>query len=366
MPADTLDLLNLVPEPPLRDLTETEIKAFELDGAVLVRGVIPSSWVSHVADAIDHMTSHLTPYGEFLSSSAHRMYTDLFMWQYDDAFRDFVFRSPAARIAAQALRSDRINFLVDQMFKKDIGCKVPTQWHTDDIAWPVRGSKLMNIWFACDEATTENSSLQFVRGSHQLTTRRTQPRHDTRTDERLAKALAELGWKPTVVEPLELDEPVTTPALMRAAFQWVHQRFEQEMIDAPLPAELHGLISIEPNRDALPIISWDVEPGDAIIFHPGILHYSTGNEKGASARRALTTRWLGSDTTYFPSPGNTPLLWDHGLRPGDGFGGPLFPQILPGVIESEVSARFLGPRPGNPEVGYRDLRFRVDLDRHGI
>lgn len=362
MTTGTFEPRDIVAERPLRDLTEEEIQQFERDGVVLVKGVFDEKWVSLVADAIDRMTSTPTPYGRLLSSEAHRMYTDLFMWKYDDAFRDFVFHSPAAHLASQALRSDRVNFMVDQMFKKEVGCKVPTQWHSDDIAWPVRGTRLLNIWLACDEATVENSSMQFIRGTHLLTVQRTAARRDASTDERVAEALAELGWKPSVVPRLTLQEPFEASEVMRAAFQHVHYRFEQEMVDAPLPDGLRGLISIEPNRDRLPVVGWDVEPGDAILFHPGILHFSTGNENGSNPRRALATRWLGNDTTYSPGAGDVPLLWQHGLKPGDPMGGPLFPQVLPHVVAEDVVDRFAGAQPGDPRIGYEDLKFRVDWE----
>ena len=40
-----------------------------------------------------------------------------------------------------------------------------------------------------------------------------------------------------------------------------------------------------------------------------------------------------------------PLLWDHGLEPGDPLGGTLFPQVWPHVIDQEVARRMTGPEP---------------------
>lgn len=352
----------LTAEAPLRDLTEDEIATFERDGVILAKGLFQDSWVAHVGDAIDRMIEHPTPYGELLSRGKG-LYTDLFMWKYSEAFRDFAYYSPAARIAAQAARSSRINFLVDQMFKKDPGCDIPTSWHTDSIAWPVAGEQLVNIWLACDHATTENSAIQFIRGSHRWPTARSARAAGELDDARVAEALGKLGWKPTEPMTLEgLEEPLTVPAVTRAAFRGVHRRVEEEMTHAPLPGGLRGLVEIEPNRDRLPIVGWDVEPGDALIFHLGILHYSTGTSGTGGARRALATRWLGDDVRYAPTTGSLPTFWEHGLRPGDRFGGPLHPQILPEVVPGEGDARFRQVEEADAHIGLADLKVRLALE----
>ena len=43
-----------------------------------------------------------------------------------------------------------------------------------------------------------------------------------------------------------------------------------------------------------------------------------------------------------------PLLWDHGLEPGDRLGGSLFPQVWPHALEAEVARRMQGPESPSP------------------
>ena len=74
-----------------------------------------------------------------------------------------------------------------------------------------------------------------------------------------------------------------------------------------------------------------MEPGDALLFHPLLLHGSRGNASRLARRRALALRWAGEDVRYAPRPSAMPLLWEHGLKPGDPLGGPLFPLVYPAL-----------------------------------
>src|SRR5207247_8716753 len=86
-----------------------------------------------------------------------------------------------------------------------------------------------------------------------------------------------------------------------------------------------------PDIDAEPekytILSWDLEPGDCIVFHALTLHGAPGNLSLERRRRALSTRWLGDDVVYAKRPGATsppfPEL-DGALQPGDPMAHALF------------------------------------------
>ena len=54
---------------------------------------------------------------------------------------------------------------------------------------------------------------------------------------------------------------------------------------------------IDADPSAYQILSWDLEPGDAIAFHFLTLHGVPGNT-GATARTGFSTRWLGEDARY--------------------------------------------------------------------
>ena len=63
--------------------------------------------------------------------------------------------------------------------------------------------------------------------------------------------------------------------------------------DSPLP----HLPDIQADRDAWDIVSWDVAPGDLIVFHLGILHGGAGTEPGMR-RRTASLRFIGPDVVY--------------------------------------------------------------------
>ncbi|MEU7858698.1 phytanoyl-CoA dioxygenase family protein [Nonomuraea sp. NPDC049141] len=347
------------PEPLVRDLTEEEVAAYDRDGAILLRGFFSDHWVETVGAAIDRLAENPTPFGKLLSGKG--LHSDLYMWKYDQGFHDFIFSSPAAHIAQQIMRSSRVNFVVDHMFKKDPGCAIPTLWHRDESAWPVQGRQRMNIWLACDNVSTENSALQFVAGSHLWARSPLVDDYKGAPDERVERMLGQLGWKPTKQPALPSEEDeVTSWDVIRYGFQGgVHRQYEQDMATTPIEPDLEGLVSVEPNRDRLPIVSWDVQPGDALVFHFRTLHYSTGNQHDTIPRRALGTRWSGDDAVYTPRVGNVPVLWEHDLRPGDPMGGPLYPQILPETRPEEEGAHRMGAEAENPGFGYRDLLRRL-------
>ena len=58
-------------------------------------------------------------------------------------------------------------------------------------------------------------------------------------------------------------------------------------------------------RDSFDILSWDVEPGDAIVFHGNILHGADGRESYPYERRAFALTWAGPELRYVHPKGNT-------------------------------------------------------------
>jgi hypothetical protein len=60
---------------------------------------------------------------------------------------------------------------------------------------------------------------------------------------------------------------------------------------------LEELPDIEANRAAYPIITWALEPGDAILFHMLALHGAPGV---TNRRRVLSVRFVGDDIRHAP------------------------------------------------------------------
>jgi hypothetical protein len=89
-----------------------------------------------------------------------------------------------------------------------------------------------------------------------------------------------------------------------------------------------------------------------LLVGPVVCHGSAGNASSQRDRRALAFRYCGEDVRFAPRHASMPLLWDHGLEPGDRLTGNLFPQVWPQVIEEEIARRMQGPEPpSNTQVG---------------
>jgi ectoine hydroxylase-related dioxygenase (phytanoyl-CoA dioxygenase family) len=158
-----------VADQPLRELTADEIECYDRDGVVCARGLFPEPWIERMAAAVDRVVASPTFFGNVVSMKNEAFSGDLFLWKTDDDFRDWVYDSPAARVAQQVLRSDRVRHFYDQLFVKPEGCHVPTPWHHDVTFWPVdvESRGLCSIWITFDPVDRASSGLEFVLGSHQ-------------------------------------------------------------------------------------------------------------------------------------------------------------------------------------------------------
>ena len=86
------------------------------------------------------------------------------------------------------------------------------------------------------------------------------------------------------------------------------------------------------------IVSFPVEPGDVVAFHPSMLHGGAATPPGGR-RRTLTLRFFGDDVRYAPRAGFSGILPDEPttyfeelpacLRAGDPFRHSGFPKVRP-------------------------------------
>ena len=83
------------------------------------------------------------------------------MWTYNAAFKQFVFESPAARIAARMMRANKVNVFDDQLLIKEPGTVKRMPWHQDILYWPLVGWQVCTSWLALDRVT----KVEYVRGS---------------------------------------------------------------------------------------------------------------------------------------------------------------------------------------------------------
>jgi hypothetical protein len=140
--------------------------ALDIDGATVVRGVVPMEWIERMRAAIDRELAGASPTAAEYGQEAGRFYGDFFLWLRNADFRDFAFLSPLPSLAARAMNTDVVNLFYDQLFVKEPGSVERTPWHQDLPYWPVSGDQVVSIWVPFDAATPDNGVVTYIKGSH--------------------------------------------------------------------------------------------------------------------------------------------------------------------------------------------------------
>lgn len=260
------------------DPGEAAIEAMARDGVVLLRRAFDASWVARLEDGIEQSIAARGPESYTVARAGEPgfFFTDNFMWKRLPEFHAFVFASPAADLAMRLLRSTTLTFYFDFLLIKEPGTTSATPWHQDHSYWPVNGRQICNIWTAMDVIPRE-TGLRFVKGSH---------RFDT---------------------------------LYRAVSFDPETRHPREMLDRPPPPDF--------DAPGYEILSWDMEPGDSLIWFSRMLHSAPGNLT-PRRRRALSTSWFGDDVTYNDiPPGTGPSSRGEGLVQGGPMACATFPRV---------------------------------------
>ena len=220
---------------------------------------------------------------EFYRDEPGRFYQDLCHPRAALEYREFLEESPLADCVAALWGSRDVWFLYEQVFLKEGGAMRRTPWHQDSPYLALDGEEIAVAWINFDPVPA-SQSLEFVRGSH----------------------------RGTLYDGSAFDDA-----------------------DDTVPIYAHGLPrlpDIEADREAWDIVSFEVAPGDVVIFHPAILHGGAPTA-AAARRRTLSLRYFGADAVYAarPEPAPAPLVTGlhEAMRPGDAFRFPAFPRLRP-------------------------------------
>jgi ectoine hydroxylase-related dioxygenase (phytanoyl-CoA dioxygenase family) len=241
---------------PLRPITEAEIRAYEADGVVCLRGLFDRDWVRRMHDASLRFMASGAGRKRVVQKPGEtaRFYSNVFMCAMDPDFKAFRDESPAAEIAATLMRVDAVRFWYDQLFIKEPGTSAPTQWHHDLPYWPFRGTHLASVWVAFTHARRETSGVEYLLGSHK--------------------------WG-KFYRPVTPDEdPAFADPALEPCPDWSKRRGEPD----------------------LRFQCWDLEPGDAVCHHPLTVHGAAGNASATERRIGLSIRFLGDDVAWDPRP----------------------------------------------------------------
>jgi ectoine hydroxylase-related dioxygenase (phytanoyl-CoA dioxygenase family) len=260
-------------------VSDEQIKAFKQDGAVVLRGIF-KDWVETLQTGVERniSTPTINARKHFISEGAGVYFTDSGNWSRIQEYHDFIFQSTAAKIAAELTGSQTIRLFLDKVTVKEPMHDITTPWHQDQSYFCVNGNQVCALWVALDP-TSKDSGLELVAGSH--------------------------CWG-RWFQPIRVaDNSILNDK----------NGFE------PMP-------DIDAHRPDYDILSWDLEPGDAIAFHLLTIHGANFNQSRISRRRAFITFWLGDDTTFTQRSGITlPKFPGLKLKEGDPLDAEEFPVV---------------------------------------
>jgi ectoine hydroxylase-related dioxygenase (phytanoyl-CoA dioxygenase family) len=262
-------------------LTESDVEAFQRDGAVVLRGLF-TDWVEPLRRGMASV--HAAPSALERSyrprDGSAAFFQDFCRWPDVAEFRAYVHASPAAEIAAALMRSLSARFFHDHTLIKFAGNSTVTPWHQDEPYYCVRGEQSVSFWTPLDPVERA-TALRCVAGSHRWSAK---------------------GFRP-------------------ARFDGTALYAEGGDFDTPP--------DIDADPAAYRIVSAALAPGDAIAFDFRTVHGAAGNT-ASIARRVFSARWVGDDARYVRRPGRTsPPFTQLTLADGEPLVAPEFPRVWP-------------------------------------
>ncbi|MGB1156976.1 MAG: phytanoyl-CoA dioxygenase family protein [Alphaproteobacteria bacterium] len=257
-------------------LEQSVIDAYQRDGAVLVRGLF-KDWIDEIAAGIEQNMAAPGPYAaeNLQSGESGRFFDDYCNWTRIAPFEQVIRSSPAADVAAQLMGSGQAQFFHDHVLVKEPGTTKATPWHQDGPYYFVEGQQTVSFWTTVEPVT--DATLRCVAGSHL--------------------------WPKPVLPTRWLKEDSFYPN-------------EDDYIPVP-----------DPDAEAMRVLEWALEPGDAVAFNFKTLHGARGNTSTAR-RRAFSLRFVGDDARFVERPGRTsPPFPGHGMSAGERLREDWFPVI---------------------------------------
>ena len=249
------------------------------DGVVYLPGILDSRTLKLAEHCFDWTLEHPGPgAGAVLKGTPGTFYQDQANPDAFPAYRELLCETVIPDVIAALFECANVWLMYEQIWLKDGADTRRTPWHQDLPYLPAAGEHLAVMWVALDPVIKEDS-LEFVRASHRGPL-----------------------YNPTAFNPDDVAANLFDPS------RW-----------PPLP-------NIDAARADFPILSWAIEPGDVIIFHPAMLHGGAPTRLGRR-RRTLSLRFFGDDARCALRPHDGMANID-GLKHDDGGRHPLKKMAL--------------------------------------
>ena len=227
---------------------EQQAEQFQIEGVTVLRGLF-ADWVEVLRDGVAANMAEPNPEARIYEgdNGGGKFFVDYCSWQRIPQYRDFIFNSPAAEIAAALMHSKKVQLFHEHVLVKEAQAGVATPWHHDMPYYCVDGPKTVSLWIPLDDVPRERT-LELIAGSH----------------------LWGKSYRP--------------------------QRFNGQPLNDN--DGLEEIPDIDANRDDYNIVGWDLAPGDAVAFDYRTLHGAPANQSASEQRRAFSLRLVGDDVSF--------------------------------------------------------------------
>lgn len=259
-------------------LTEEQKNSYEQNGHILLRNLASKEEITLYREAIKNALREYFDERKLLQSNGKvDNYNSYFtqvtnLWLKSDSVKEFIFTEKFAEIASMLMRVKGVRLYHDQgLFKEPGG--MPTPWHQDQYYWPINSNNTITMWMPLVNADTEMGTMKFASGSHKF------------------------------------------------------QHFD----DKPISSETDNYYQDLIGKHRFPVVSDNLNAGDA-TFHSGwTIHSSSGNNKEIT-REVITIIYY-EDGVTIKQPDNKHRKVDMevffpGLKPGDVAASPLNPLLF--------------------------------------
>lgn len=268
---------------------DTLRQRFHDDGVVFLEAALDARDMALCKAAFEWTRGHPGPgASRFYADQPGHLYQDLANPGALPAYREVLTESSVADIVGRLWGSDDVWFFYEQIFVREGAPVRRTPWHQDSPYLPIAGDQLAVMWITF-EPVPRDEALEFIPGSHRGTL-----------------------FNGSAFDPSDDTAPIYPGGV------------------------LPQLPDIEADRSAWPIVSWAVQPGDVIVFHPGVLHGGSSTTDGRD-RHTLSLRFFGADANFVLRPSSAQNMPDYSfaragqrLKPGEPFRNhPAYPKLRP-------------------------------------
>ena len=270
-------------------LSNKEISEFKKNGAIFLKKKFDINWIKLLQDGIDRDIKNPSPRfkSHTLEKNAPSYLEDYWTWDLIPEFKEFVFKSPFAKIASELMSANKINLVMDNWFLREGGSKSTTPFHHDISYFDIEGSMCV-LWLPL-QPTKKDEGVAWVKGSHL--------------------------WK---------------KLFLRVLFKDGHKIEGDECIingkKYETPPDILG------NKDKYEFLNWDCDLGDCVIFDMRTLHGALSPNIPNKTLSRYTLRvakedakisYIGDWTSY----NYRKAMQDAGYKNGDPLGGEMFPTL---------------------------------------